>query len=81
MGTVGTLLLLIVPTLTALALDRRLLDGDRILAKPVKFELSLAIHFATLACLATTLPTAIMDDWPFYDAAVVSVAATAFEIL
>jgi hypothetical protein len=80
-GTAVTLLLLIVPTLTALVLDRRSLDGDRVWAKPLKFEFSLAIHFATLAWLAANLPPAIVNDWPFYDAVLISVAATAFEIV
>lgn len=75
------LLLLMVPTLIALVMDRRELDSDRVWAKPLKFQLSLAVHFATLALLAQDLPTTIIEDWPFYGGAVLSVVATVFEIL
>lgn len=75
------LLLLMVPTLIALIMDRRELDSDRVWAKPLKFQLSLAVHFATLALLAQDLPTTVIEDWPFYGGAVLSVVATVFEIL
>lgn len=36
--------------------DARMLDGARIWDKPIKFALSLAVHFATLAILVQLLP-------------------------
>jgi hypothetical protein len=47
---------LIVPTLAAMALDTRTLDGVSIWAKPLKFELSLAVYTLTLAVFARWLP-------------------------
>jgi hypothetical protein len=54
-GTAALMLVLTVPTLLLLSLDRRLLDGTSIWAKPLKFELSLALHFATLALVVGAL--------------------------
>ena len=48
-ATAATFLVLLAVTLLAFLVDRRSLDGASVWAKPAKFELSLAIHFATLA--------------------------------
>jgi hypothetical protein len=53
--TAALLLALAGPSLAALLLDRRLLDGASVWAKPIKFELSLALHFATLASISSAL--------------------------
>lgn len=39
---------LVPPTVLALALDPRTLEGDPLWAKPLKFQLSLALHWATV---------------------------------
>lgn len=50
------LLAVAVLVLPAFYFDSRLLDGVSLWHKPVKFALSLALHFATLALLASQLP-------------------------
>lgn len=51
-------LAMVPPTLAAYALDERLLDGVPVWLKPLKFQLSLALFFATLALLSlATAPT------------------------
>jgi len=54
-ATAALFVALFVMTLCALALDRRLLDGEPVWAKPLKFELSLALHFATIALVVGVL--------------------------
>lgn len=49
------LMALFAATLVVHAFDRRLLDGAAVWAKPLKFEVSLAIHFATLAMVVGAL--------------------------
>jgi hypothetical protein len=43
------------PTLLALALDERTIAGGSVWAKPLKFELALTVHFATLVALIPLL--------------------------
>lgn len=52
---VGFLLAVAVVVLPAFYLDSRLLDGISLWYKPLKFSVSLAMHFATLALLAQQL--------------------------
>lgn len=49
---------LALPTLGALALDARQITGVSVWAKPLKFELSLALHWATVALLLGLLDPA-----------------------
>lgn len=75
------LVVLFVLTLVAWAIDDRVIDRESIWAKPLKFEASLAIHFATLA-----LALSLVNQSPGWAlglsvSAIASVAATAFEIL
>lgn len=49
------LLALTPPTALAYTLDPHVLDGARVWAKPLKFELSFAVHFATVALVASRL--------------------------
>ncbi len=49
---------LALPTLGAMALDARQLSGVSVWAKPLKFELSLALHWATVALLLGLLDPA-----------------------
>src|SRR5690349_499914 len=59
--TTAVFVALLVLTACALAVDRRILDGAPVWVKPLKFELSLAIHFATLALVVGALGTAWRD--------------------
>jgi hypothetical protein len=42
-------------TLCVSAFDQRLIGNDAVWVKPIKFQISLAIHFATLAAIAGLL--------------------------
>ena len=78
--TALALVLAMVPTGIALGIDRRMVDGDRVWAKPLKFELSLAIHFATLAWLAGYLPANDQDDGLLRSTAIAAAVSTFFEM-
>ena len=79
MTTIGMLALFAVTAVLALV-DRRMIAGASVWAKPLKFELSLAIHFATLALVASVLG----ETWrrsPWLEAvAWASAACALFEI-
>ena len=53
------MILLIAPTLAALALDTRTLAGVNLWIKPLKFEISLAVYLLTLAFYARWLPAGV----------------------
>ncbi len=55
-GAGAMILLLILPTLAALAIDPRLFHGENVWLKPLKFELALALHLFSLAFFARLLP-------------------------
>ncbi|MEX0346121.1 MAG: hypothetical protein AB3N20_14445 [Rhizobiaceae bacterium] len=48
--------LLIIPTFSAMLIETRELSGRNVWAKPLKFELALAVYLATLAWFAAWLP-------------------------
>lgn len=50
-------------TLAALLIDTRLLDGANVWAKPLKFQVSFAVHFATLAVVSARLSEAWRRGW------------------
>ena len=60
--------------------DARLLSGADVWAKPLKFALSLALHFVTLAILAQLLRPKTRTDRSMSRLVRVSVAAALFEI-
>ena len=70
-----------VPTVVALVFDRRTLDGDFVWTKPLKFELSLAIHFGTLAWLVGYLPVQVAAGGVLEATAVAAATASLFEVL
>ncbi len=80
-ATVAGLLALLAITFVASLADKRLIDGVGVWAKPMKFQLSLAIHFATLALIVG----AVSENWRTGSAllaiAIASVACSAFEIV
>lgn len=67
-------------TLPVYALDERLLNGVSTWAKPLKFQASLALHFATLALVAHLLPAWRRRSPLFRGTVTVSTAAGLFEI-
>lgn len=56
-------------------LDRRRLDGENVWAKPFRFAVSLAIHFATFAAITLFCPSWILDSSALWVAGVASLAA------
>lgn len=68
---------LLAPWLT----DPRLLDGAPIFSKPQKFNLSMAVHFFTLAVLAQQLPRAIRRGPVLLITSYLAVAAMLLEIV
>jgi hypothetical protein len=75
-GAAALLAVAILPTLLAIACDRRMLLGVNIWIKPLKFELSLAVYLATLAWFAGWLPDAFVEH-PSYKLFAWAVAAAA----
>lgn len=78
-ATVG-FLALVPPTVFALLVDDRLRYGVAIWVKPIKFEVSLAVFFATLAVCARWLPAATAGGRGHGALATCVVAATAVEM-
>lgn len=67
-------------TLGAPLLDERLLNGVSVWVKPLKFQASLALHFATLVLLARLLPDAQRHGAGLRRLVAVTTAAGLFEI-
>lgn len=55
-ATAVVMLAMVPPTLMALALDLRTLNGVNVWIKPLKFEISIAVYVATLAWFMSFLP-------------------------
>lgn len=68
-------------TLVAWAIDDRIINRESVWAKPLKFEASLAMHFATLALALGLVNQSSGWALGLSITAVASIAATAFEIL
>lgn len=75
------LLSLSVMTVLLLFVDDRTLDGVSVWAKPLKFELSLVIHLATLSVLSSLLGSHYRASKGWQVLCYATVAATLFEIL
>lgn len=73
-------LALVVPTLAGLALDARRLAGAPVWLKPLKFQLSLAIHALTVAFALSLLAPATRAWFPARVAVGAIVAASALEL-
>ncbi|WP_425409540.1 hypothetical protein [Hyphococcus sp.] len=70
---------LFVVTTPAWLMDSRTIDGVSVWLKPQKFNLSLAVHFITLAILAQQLPRAVRAGPVLSVFAMLAVAAMLFE--
>ena len=68
-------------TLCISAFDQRQLGSDGVWVKPIKFQISLAIHFATLAAIAGLLSETQRTGTFLFWIAVISVGSAAFEIV
>jgi len=75
------LLALSVPTFAALWLDPRTLHDASVWEKPLKFELSLAIHMVTLGLLATLIRPEARAGWGVRSLAALTVFFSLFELL
>ncbi|WP_162917136.1 hypothetical protein [Dongia deserti] len=62
-GAALCLLILMAPTLFAMAIEQRTFLGINVWMKPLKFELALTAYLATLAWFAGWLPRAVADAW------------------
>lgn len=78
--TAGAFAILFLVTLCVSALDQRLIDGAVVWAKPIKFQMSLAIHFATLAAIVTLLSESQRSSSILFWIAAVSIGSAVFEI-
>jgi hypothetical protein len=61
-------------------LDHRTLDGVSVWAKPIKFSVSLAIHFLTLALVTSALAPEASGNLALTMVAIAAVAATLYEM-
>jgi hypothetical protein len=75
------MLALAVPTLAALLMDPRTLHDASVWAKPLKFELSLAIHMVTLGFLVTLIKPEARAGWGVRSLAAFTVFFSLFELL
>jgi hypothetical protein len=83
--TILILLALLAPTLAALALDARQINGAAVWLKPLHFQLALIVHFATLAALLQLMSPAgrasRMVRWSMTAAATASVGEIGYIML
>lgn len=70
-----------VVTLCVSAFDQRMIGNDAVWVKPTKFQISLAIHFATLAAIAGLLSETQRTGSVLFWVAVISVGSAVFEIV
>jgi hypothetical protein len=80
-ATALVLLAMIPPTLMALALDPRALNGVSVWIKPLKFEISIAIYVGTLAWFMSFLPSQERQARRFRIWAVIAAVAAAIEMI
>jgi hypothetical protein len=73
------MLAILVILLPASYLDIRQMDGNWILAKPIKFSLALALHFFTLAFVAQQLSTNKRNGWGLRIIAYAAIVSMLFE--
>jgi hypothetical protein len=74
------MLALMAPTVFAFLVEARVLDGDNLWLKPLKFQLSLALYLITLAFFARFIPATILEARRMRIYAVVVVGAIVLEM-
>lgn len=79
-ATAGFVAILLM-TLWVSAFDQRLIGNDAVWAKPIKFQISLGIHFATLAAIAGLLSEPRRTGGLLFWIAVISIGSAVFEIV
>jgi hypothetical protein len=79
-ATVGIMLVAAVLTATVQLADKRLLDGVSIWAKPLKFELATAVHFATLGLVVAALGPAWRTGSLLWWVMLAAVVSALFEV-
>jgi hypothetical protein len=80
-GTAVMLVVLMAPTLFAMALDARQFNGINIWDKPFKFEVALAVYLGTLALFAGWLPKGMTERRSYRIFSAVVCAAVVAEML
>jgi hypothetical protein len=68
-------------TLCISAFDQRLIGGEGVWLKPIKFQIALAVHFATLAAIAGLLDRRHQTSSILFWVAAASVGSAVFEIV
>lgn len=82
LGATGILLALaLIVTVPALALDNRVLRGENIWLKPIRFQIALSAYFLTLAYFARWLPAGMTKGRVYRGFAYVIVVAAVAEIV
>ena len=79
-ATAAGFVLILLVTLCVSAFDQRLIGDETVWAKPIKFQISLAVHFATLAAIAGLLGEPQRTGSFLFWIAVISVGSAVFEI-
>lgn len=79
--TAGGFAALFLITLCVWAFDQRLIGGETVWAKPMKFQLSLTLHFATLAAIAGLLSDQRRAGSFLFWIAAASIGSAIFEIV
>ncbi len=80
-STAAVLVVLFAITVVAWSVDRRMIDGASVWAKPMKFQLSLAVHVVTLALVAGALSGSWRAGWLLALVAAASAISIAGEVL
>ena len=78
---VAVMVALAIPSVLALMMDERELLGVNVWVKPLKFELSFALHMATVALVLRLLPGALLDRSTFRATVLVGVLSSVLETL
>jgi hypothetical protein len=78
--TAGACAMLFLGTLCVSAFDQRAIGDELVWTKPMKFQLSLALHFTTLAAIVETIAESPRNSSILFWIAVVSVGSAVFEI-
>ena len=78
---IGLQVALALPSLVALVLDDRLLNGVSVWSKPLKFQASLIVMLGTLLLLLPLIETAVRQGWGVWLACLVACTTASGEIL